>query len=134
MKGIRRTPGSSPEDREKYWENTIEKARAYPSGVTAFCRVHHIRKHNYYQWFKRLKLKHPEWEKALPTKRSWPRENKKAFVPVIVKDAQAEKAPAAKELKAGDFIEIRMAKGHTIVLPHEVDKETLQALIEGLSI
>lgn len=134
MKGIRRTPGTSTEDRENYWEKTIEKARAYPSGVTAFCRVHHIRKHNYYQWFKRLKLKHPEWDKPLSTKKSWPR-TANTFVPVIVKD-EPEKKPVSE--KAGETvdqaIEIRMVKGHTILLPPGLDKETLKALIEGLSI
>jgi len=50
MKAIQRTPGSSLEERENYWMKLIERARAYPSGITAFCREHQVRKNNYYQW------------------------------------------------------------------------------------
>ncbi len=31
---ILKTPGNSYEEREKYWENVITKARSYPGGVT----------------------------------------------------------------------------------------------------
>jgi transposase len=58
---MKRTPGRSAKEREKYWTQMIEKARAYPAGVTAFCTDRGISKDNYYQWFKRLRLKHPEW-------------------------------------------------------------------------
>jgi hypothetical protein len=37
---VKRTPGKTPEAREKYWTKIIEAARKYSEGVTAYCRVH----------------------------------------------------------------------------------------------
>ena len=58
---MKRTPGKTMAAKEKYWEKIIEAARRYPAGVTEYCRVMNVSKDNYYQWFKRLREKHPEW-------------------------------------------------------------------------
>jgi transposase-like protein len=58
---MKRTPGKTTASKEKYWEKIIEAARRYPQGVTQYCRVMNVSKDNYYQWFKRLRAKHPEW-------------------------------------------------------------------------
>jgi hypothetical protein len=33
--------------------------------VTAYCRVMNVSKDNYYQWLKRLRKQHPEWQDLL---------------------------------------------------------------------
>lgn len=58
---MKRTPGKTTASKEKYWEKIIEAARRYPQGITQYCRVMNVSKDNYYQWFKRLREKHPEW-------------------------------------------------------------------------
>lgn len=58
---MKRTPGKTTAAKEKYWEKIIEAARRYPKGVTEYCRVMNVSKENYYQWFRRLRVKHPEW-------------------------------------------------------------------------
>jgi transposase len=58
---MKRTPGKTIAAKEKYWTKIIEAARRYPKGVTEYCRVMNVSKDNYYQWFKRLRAKHPEW-------------------------------------------------------------------------
>jgi transposase len=58
---MKRTPGNTPEKRERYWIKVIEQARRYPEGVTAFCESKNISKPNYYFWFKRLRPLHPDW-------------------------------------------------------------------------
>lgn len=58
---MKRTPGSTPAAKEKYWTKIIEEARQYPQGVTEYCRVMNVEKGNYYTWFRRLRKKHPEW-------------------------------------------------------------------------
>ena len=58
---MKRTPGKTPEAREKYWTKIIEAARNYPEGITAYCRFMGISKNNYYSYFKKLRPKHPEW-------------------------------------------------------------------------
>lgn len=58
---MKKTPGDTVAEREKYWTDIIEIARKYPSGITAYCRANEISKENYYQWFRRLRKKHPEW-------------------------------------------------------------------------
>lgn len=58
---MKKTPGDTVAERENYWTNIIEIARTYPSGITAYCRANEISKENYYQWFRRLRKKHPEW-------------------------------------------------------------------------
>jgi transposase-like protein len=37
------------------------EARAYPAGITAYCQDNNISQNNYYHWFKRLRVSHPEW-------------------------------------------------------------------------
>jgi transposase len=59
---MQKTPGKSPADRKKYWTEIIEEARKYPNGITQYCRDKRVSKDNYYQWFKRLKEEHPDWE------------------------------------------------------------------------
>jgi len=58
---MKRTPGKTTASKEKYWEKIIEAARRYPQGITQYCRVMNVKKDNYYQWFRRLRVKHPEW-------------------------------------------------------------------------
>jgi transposase len=55
------TPGYTNEEREKYWVEKINNARRDPRGVTAYLKSKGLNKNNYYQWFKRLRHKHPEW-------------------------------------------------------------------------
>jgi len=59
---MKKTPGSTATEREVYWTNEIQKARAYPGGVTAYCTDTGLSKENYYSWFRKLRAKHPEWE------------------------------------------------------------------------
>lgn len=56
------TPGDTTEERAEYWVAIIGKARQFPGGITAFCKQNGISKDNYYQWFKKLRFEHPEWE------------------------------------------------------------------------
>lgn len=56
------TPGDTTEERAEYWVEIIEQARRFPGGITAFCKQNGISKDNYYQWFKKLRFEHPEWE------------------------------------------------------------------------
>ncbi len=58
---MKRTPGKTPAAKEKYWTKIINEARGHPAGVTDYCRVMNFSKNNYYFWFKRLRVKHPEW-------------------------------------------------------------------------
>ena len=59
---MKRTPGRTTAEKVKYWTRHIEAARKYPNGVTAYCSDHALEKNNYYQWFRRLRTMHPEWE------------------------------------------------------------------------
>lgn len=59
---MKKTPGRTTAEKVKYWTRHIEAARKYPNGVTAYCRDHGLEKNNYYQWFRRLRAMHPEWE------------------------------------------------------------------------
>jgi len=59
---MKKTPGRTTAEKVKYWTAHIEAARRYPASVTAYCRDHKIEKNNYYQWFRRLRPMHPEWE------------------------------------------------------------------------
>jgi transposase len=59
---MKKTPGRTTAEKVKYWTLHIEAARKYPDGVTAYCREHGLMKNNYYQWFRRLRPMHPEWE------------------------------------------------------------------------
>jgi transposase len=71
------TPGTTAKEREAYWVNIINEARAYPSGVAAYCDDNDISISNYYQWFKRLRKMHPEWQQDLPHKPAKARKKRK---------------------------------------------------------
>lgn len=43
---MKKTPGSTPQEREKYWTNIINKARRDPRGVTVYLESHGIEKNN----------------------------------------------------------------------------------------
>ena len=58
---MKKTPGKTVAAREKYWTKVIEEARSYPEGVTAYCRWAGVSKGNYYSWFRRLRVHHPDW-------------------------------------------------------------------------
>jgi len=58
---MKKTPGKTPAARERYWTKIIVEARAYPDGVNAYCELHGVMVNNYYQWFRKLRHKHPEW-------------------------------------------------------------------------
>jgi len=58
---MKRTPGKTAAARERYWTKIIVEARQYPKGVSAFCLDKGIQKNNYYSWFRKLRVHHPEW-------------------------------------------------------------------------
>jgi transposase len=58
---MKRTPGKTVATRERYWTKIIQEARDYPGGVTGYWKDKHVSKNNYYFWFKRLRVSHPEW-------------------------------------------------------------------------
>jgi transposase len=63
-----RRSGRTPEQREVFWTNIIQEARAYAAGVTAYCDDNNVSIHTYYSWFRRLRPKHPEWQDNLHAK------------------------------------------------------------------
>lgn len=133
---ILKTPGNSYEEREKYWENVITKARSYPGGVTQFCRDYQIRKDNYYQWFKRLKLKHPEWNERVPTGAPKRKKGTTEFIPVIVKNdvepAEATDAEDTEGRESSNSIEFHTSEGHVILFPEGADPEMFQMLLKEI--
>ncbi len=58
---MKKTPGKTLAARERYWTKIIVEARAHADGVNAYCKLHGIMVNNYYQWFRKLRHKHPEW-------------------------------------------------------------------------
>jgi hypothetical protein len=58
---MNRTPGKTMAEREHYWTKIITQARVHSDGVSAYCAAKNISINNYYNWFKRLRVKHPEW-------------------------------------------------------------------------
>ncbi len=58
---MQQTPGDSKEEREQYWVKIINEARRFPDGITAYLNSKGYEKDNYYQWFKKLRPSHPEW-------------------------------------------------------------------------
>jgi transposase len=58
---MRKTPGKTAEEREQYWTEIIEQGRKYGGGVTAYCQDKGVSKTNYYAWFHRLRVNHPDW-------------------------------------------------------------------------
>ena len=65
---MKKTPGSTPAQRARYWTKHIEAARKYEAGVSAYLHDNNLEKNNYYQYFKRLRELHPEWEDLNKTK------------------------------------------------------------------
>jgi transposase-like protein len=63
---MKQTPGSTSEEREAYWIRIINEARAYAAGVSAYCNDNDVSANSYYQWFKALRARHPEWKHDLP--------------------------------------------------------------------
>lgn len=43
------------------WSKFIEKARQFPDGVAAYCKLQGVSTRIYYYWFGILKPQHPEW-------------------------------------------------------------------------
>jgi transposase len=58
---MNRTPGNTPASRERYWTQIIKQARDCTDGIKAFCAERNISVNNYYFWFRRLRVRHPEW-------------------------------------------------------------------------
>jgi transposase len=58
---MNQTPGNTPAERELYWTQIIKQARQSPKGVRAYCADKNVSINNYYGWFRRLRVKHPEW-------------------------------------------------------------------------
>lgn len=58
---MKKTPGYTDEERNEYWTKIINEARQYSLGITAFLESRGLEKNNYYQWFKKLRKQHPEW-------------------------------------------------------------------------
>lgn len=58
---MNQTPGNTPASREQYWTRIIKQARQSPKGVKVYCADRGISVDSYYGWFKRLRVKHPEW-------------------------------------------------------------------------
>ena len=58
---MRKTQQKTTAQKERYWTSFINEARAYSSGVAAYCQDKNISKNTYYYWFKRLRVSHPEW-------------------------------------------------------------------------
>jgi transposase-like protein len=54
--------GKTPAAQERYWTQIIKEARCCPHGVKAYCAQKNISVNNYYYWFGRLRVNHPEWE------------------------------------------------------------------------
>ena len=67
---MKRTPGKTFEERQKYWTKIIEEARKFPSGVNAYCTENGISTNNYYSWFKKLRVSHPEWMDSANSRQS----------------------------------------------------------------
>ena len=58
---MNQTPGDTPAARERYWTRIIKQARQSSKGVKVYCVERGISVPNYYSWFRRLRVKHPEW-------------------------------------------------------------------------
>ena len=58
---MKRTPGKTVAQRERYWTRIIKEAREHSSGVKGYCSDKNISVNSYYSWFKRLRAAHPEW-------------------------------------------------------------------------
>jgi hypothetical protein len=58
----RRKKVKAAAERAAFWEQIIREARAFPQGVQVYLRQKNISKNTYYNWFKRLRPAHPEWD------------------------------------------------------------------------
>lgn len=53
--------GNTVKEREGFWTQVIEAARAYPEGVKSYCEKNNISQDLYYAWFRKLRGQHPDW-------------------------------------------------------------------------
>ena len=110
-------------DESKYWTRIITEARKYPDGVDGYLKEHDIKRPAYYNWFKRLKPKYPEWKKSLSRKgRPLGPRRKKMFVPINIEPGKS----------SAGAVEIRLAGGHTIAFPEGMDEKSLMAIVRAL--
>jgi hypothetical protein len=109
---------------QKYWTRIIIEARKHPDGIESYLAEHGVSRPAYYNWFKKLKSKHPQWKKSASRKgkKLGPR-RKKMFVPINIEPAKATSTGA---------IEIRLSGGHTIAFPEGVDEASLVAIVQAL--
>lgn len=112
-------------DESKYWTRVITEARKHPQGVEVYLQEHELSRLVYYNWFKKLKPKHPEWKKHLSRKgKRLGSRSKKMFVPINIAPSRASSSSSA--------VEIRLAGGHTIAFPDGVDETSLMAIVQAL--
>jgi len=58
---MKKSSGKTNLAKERHWTKVIGEAREYPTGVAVYCTDKNISKNTYYYWFKKLRVKHPEW-------------------------------------------------------------------------
>lgn len=58
---MKKSSGKTNLAKERHWTKIIREAREYPTGVAAYCADKNISKNTYYYWFKKLRVKHPDW-------------------------------------------------------------------------
>lgn len=63
---MKKTHGKTKEEREKFWTEKIEAARAHPVSIKAYCRESGTSINSLYQWMAKLKPFHPEWDDRRP--------------------------------------------------------------------
>ncbi len=112
-------------EESKYWTRVINAARKHPREIEVYLQENELSRPSYYNWFKKLKPKHPEWKKSLSRKgrRLGPR-RKKMFVPINIEPDKASDASSA--------VEIRLAGGHTIAFPDGMDEKSLMVIVQAL--
>jgi transposase len=99
---MQRTPGNSKEERETYWVGIIQEARKYSAGIAAYCRDKGVQQNNYYYWFHRLRVLHPEWneERDNPVLRAVPSTMEVDDRPIRRRFTAAYKRKILKEVAA----------------------------------
>lgn len=94
---MQKSPANTPQEREAYWVDIINKARQYEEGVTAYCRDYKISKNNYYSWFKVLRPRYLEWSKDLPHSRPKKKKTKRASETEVVAKATRRQFSASEK-------------------------------------
>jgi len=98
---MNKTPGNSIEERERYWTGIVEEARRYPDGVTAYCTAKGISHNSYYYWFKRLRVKHPEWsDLSTNSARTKKRQKRVKLQKKLVRETEVPEKPSRRKFKA----------------------------------